>query len=333
MNYTDFQDFLLRSTGAAAFQKQSVIQTLWSGYGTIARYQLEKSDYNTVIVKSITLDRQVAHPRGWNSNTSHLRKVRSYEVETHWYQSWSKACPSSSKIPHFIASWKLQTQQWIVLEDLDVDFPLRKHAVSLQDVRNCLQWLAHFHGHFLGYRPEGLWEIGSYWHLATRRDEWSKIENARLKSQAEAIDQRLNSCSYQTIIHGDAKVANFCFSASKSSVAAVDFQYVGGGCGMKDVIYLLRSCLSSSDCARHASALLDYYFAELTLQVNQKHPRVDVLALEQEWRDLYAIAWTDFTRFLMGWMPTHQKINAYSLQLMDLAFEQLGIFKNKLPSN
>ena len=57
--------------------------------------------------------------------------------------------------------------------------------------------------------------------------------------EAPELDRRLRAARFQTLVHGDAKPANFCFDARRGAVAAVDFQYVGGGCGMKDVAYLL----------------------------------------------------------------------------------------------
>ncbi|MFT7086284.1 MAG: hypothetical protein ACJAV5_002009, partial [Vicingaceae bacterium] len=50
---------------------------------------------------------------------------------------------------------------------------------------------------------------------------------------------------------------------------------------------------------------------------------VDADALEKEWRSMYAIAWADFTRFLLGWMPTHQKVNGYSLAMVASAKKSL----------
>ena len=93
----------------------------------------------------------------------------------------------------------------------------------------------------------GLWECGSYWHLGTRPDELAALEDGPLKTTAPLIDQALRQSQFQTIIHGDAKLANFCFArhhntANGSTVAAVDFQYVGAGCGIKDVTYFLGSC-------------------------------------------------------------------------------------------
>jgi thiamine kinase-like enzyme len=115
-------------------------------------------------------------------------------------------------------------------------------------------------------------------------------------------------------VNGDAKLANFCFS-DDGRVAAVDFQYVGGGCGMKDVAYFLGSCLCEDECERQEAALLDYYFRALEAALETRAKQVDFSALEANWRDLYPVAWTDFFRFLQGWSPGHWKIHRYSERL------------------
>ena len=55
-------------------------------------------------------------------------------------------------------------------------------------------------------------------------------------------------------VHGDAKVDNFCVGTG--AVAAVDFQYVGGGVGVQDVVYLLASCLDAEARRHHAPSLV-----------------------------------------------------------------------------
>ncbi|WP_412987352.1 oxidoreductase family protein [Pontimicrobium sp. IMCC45349] len=313
---SNFKDYLLKSTNASSCEEVEIIQTLWSGYGKISRYVLNGSLNTTVVVKSISLNQSSSHPRGWNTDYAHNRKVRSYEVETIWYSKWSKLCNDNCKIPKVIGVFSEMNEQWIIMEDLNQKFPLRKHKLQLQETKTCLKWLANFHATFLNYKPTDLWEIGTYWHLKTRPDEFEKTTNQALKAKAHVIDGLLNNCKYQTIVHGDAKLANFCFSENGNQVAAVDFQYVGGGCGIKDVAYFLGSCLSSEACEFYEEELLEYYFSELKLACKTKAIKASFDALEQEWRYMYSIAWTDFTRFLMGWMPTHQKLNDYSLKLM-----------------
>ena len=44
-----------------------------------------------------------------------------------------------------------------------------------------------------------------------------------LKQNAVAIATTLSDANYQTLVHGDAKVANFCFNENFSGCAAVDF--------------------------------------------------------------------------------------------------------------
>ncbi len=87
------------------------------------------------------------------------------------------------------------------------------------------------------------------------------MEDVELKQAAIRIDQILRASPYQTFVHGDAKLANFCFSSDGLQVAAVDFQYVGGGCGIKDVAYFISSCLHEEDCERYEDELLAWYFA------------------------------------------------------------------------
>jgi len=220
-------------------------------------------------------------------------------------------------MPHFIGSYTENQDQWIILEDLDENFAVRKHAVTLSECRSCLKWLANFHAQFINQKPDGLWEVGTYWNMSTRPEEFEKIEHAEVKAKAHIIDQILNECKYQTIVHGDAKLANFCFSENGDEVAAVDFQYVGGGCGMKDVAYLLGSCFSSEESFQHEGGLLDYYFIELKSALRILTPDVDLEAIEKEWREMYPMAIADFTRFLLGWMPSHRKVNRYHLDKLE----------------
>ena len=216
-----FKQKLLQSTGASDCEEVEVIQSLWSGYGKISRYALKDSSIPSVVVKHIALIRVEAHPRGWGSDFGHQRKVRSYQVETHWYQHWSHRSNEGCRIPAFMGAYEEGEEQWIILEDLDQHYPKRKDRVDLEEVRQCLTWLANFHANFLGQLPEGLWPIGTYWHLDTRPDELKLLTNRELKQKARLIDDRLNACRFQAIVHGDAKLANFCFSRDGKQVAAV----------------------------------------------------------------------------------------------------------------
>ena len=282
-----------------------LIQELWSGYGKIVRVKLRDATAKSVVVKHVQLPAQADHSRGWNTDVGHQRKVKSYQVETKWYDSYS--VKSTARLPHCLAIESRGDEVLMVLEDLDVaGFSLRKGSVEWKEIRACLQWLAKFHASYLGEAPGGLWEVGSYWHLATRPQELAVLKDQRLKEAASAIDEKLNTCVFKTFVHGDAKLANFCFAES-AQVAGLDFQYVGGGCGMKDVAYFVGSCLGERDCERLEDEILDTYFAFLQSALGEKNQ-----ALEMEWRSLYRVAWADFHRFLKGWSPGHWKINSYS---------------------
>ncbi|MDG2123375.1 MAG: DUF1679 domain-containing protein [Verrucomicrobiales bacterium] len=310
-------------TGTTKISVGERVQSLWSGYGEIVRACL---DGTPAIIKHVTPPSDTNHPRGWSTDRSHARKLRSYQVELAWYQQWGDRCSPHARIPGTIAATTLGNTGWLfVLEDLDHSgFPVRHQRLDESGVRVCLNWLAGFHAAFLGESPAGLWQTGTYWHLDTRPDEFDAMPAGPLKDAAHQIDQRLGNCRYKTFVHGDAKVANFCFAPDNTTVAAVDFQYVGAGCGIKDVAYFLGSCLDEHGCQRHAPHYLDFYFTALRNALNQKQPDVDPDDLEAEWRQLFPLAWTDFYRFLAGWCPSHPKMNPYSERLAQQVITNLS---------
>ena len=305
--------------------KRETVQSLWSGYGEIARYFSPKTD-RSLIVKCISPPSQQAHPRGWNTQASHIRKLQSYKVEAHFYRHYASQCDELCKVPKLITDFCLGEQQVLVLEDLNsVGFSVRKSAGNLEDVALGIKWLAYFHARFMQTSGDGLWPIGSYWHLATRQDEFTVMQNSELKTNANVIDERLNQANFKTLVHGDAKLANFCLADEQSvnQLAAVDFQYVGVGMGVKDLAYFLGACFDQEALFKHEESILNLYFSELQKACECYQADVDFTLLENEWRTLYCFAWADFYRFLLGWAPDHYKINPYMQHQTQTVFAQL----------
>lgn len=295
MNQT-LKDILLSKTSSKKISKVELIQELWSGYGEISRVFLEDT---SVILKQIKLPTSHhKHPKGLSTHFSHNRKIKSYQIEINWYKSYQEHF-ADSYTPKYIDSGKVDNESYLILEDLNEKsfFPIQK--INSTQIKQCLKWLASFHLAYLDQPPTGLWEVGTYWHLETRPDELQLIQDQELKEKAYLIDQKLSNAKYKTIVHGDAKLANFLFS--DHSAAAVDFQYVGGGVGIKDVAYFLSSVFDEDELERNEKSCLDYYFSQL-----------NNILVEKEWRELYCFAWCDFYRFLQGWSPSHTKINKYS---------------------
>jgi hypothetical protein len=71
------------------------------------------------------------------------------------------------------------------------------------------------------------------------------------------------------------------------------------------------------------SRLLECYFSALRAAMERIHPEFDAKEVENEWRELYSVAWTDFHRFLKGWSPGHWKINGYSERLAKMVLANL----------
>lgn len=340
------EEYILEKLNCNAVQRLESVQTLWSGYGEIVRYRLEGEHCpESIIVKSVSPPTKSAHPRGWDSQHSHRRKLLSYRVEANWYRDWALQCQAPSFVPDCFGileencsqpikadkkSVPLSEKCLILLSDLDESgFMVRKQSLTTEQSKVCITWLAHFHARFLQDSPDeswpsGLWPIGSYWHLGTRADEYEMMPDSPLKRAAQEIDRQLNSCRFKTMVHGDAKVANFCFSQNGDRVAAVDFQYVGGGCGMKDLIYFIGSCLTEEQCHQEFEELIEHYFTQLNVALNLNQSSIDFDMVEREWRPLFFVAWADFQRFILGWSPEHPKNNGFSQKMTKISLESLG---------
>ena len=316
---------ILEKTSAESIQATKVIQQLWSGYGEIIRCELAGGKVPSVIVKHVQLPDQSNHPRGWNTNISHERKLKSYHVEMSWYNDLAKQCDEACRIPKIYHVLDQSNEMLMIMEDLNASgFPTRRSEISMLEIKVCLKWLAHFHAKFMGVNSDQLWPIGTYWHLDTRPDELAAMQDKKLKGAASAIDEKLNLAKYQTLVHGDAKLANFCFSIDGKEVAAVDFQYIGHGCGMKDVAYFLSSCLHEEDLCVCEAELLGYYFEVLEKALIQYEQPIPFEDVHQEWSELYDYSWADFYRFLDGWSPGHWKMHDYSENIKNKVLQALS---------
>ena len=324
MNDAQIAEWLRNEFMVEKAEKVEHIQALWSGYGEIARYVLTGDGQSrSLVVKHINLHQQTNHPRAWSGQRSHERKVSSYFNEQVFYQAISPVLDQgvlNCKVPACMSTQHSDQHILLVLEDLNASgFRARytdiNPSTQMNIVHATIEWLACFHASMLSVDTSKLWAVGTYWHLGTREDEWQVMPNSALKSAAKEIDAILNNAQYQTLLHGDAKLANFCYSRtveSSTDIAAVDFQYTGKGAGIKDLVYFLGSCFDESALTQHAQHCIEHYFTCLNSAVRQLAPDADIQALEAEWRHLEVFAWADFERFLSGWAPSHFKLNAYS---------------------
>lgn len=297
----------LLSTQFTKIEVLEVLSTVWSGCGQIVRCKL---DGQICVVKLIDMPMHISHPRITQTEFAINRKRHSYLVEYNWYKIYSQnSCPMALSIP-CVKVIKHQQQYAMVFKDF-LSLGYRQAVTSEVDSYVILKWLAHFHAYHLNNNAESLWGQGSYWHLATRPDELKNITDSQLAKLAPKLDRQLTQCHFQTLIHGDAKVANFAIDAKQAKAFAYDFQYIGKGVGIVDVMYFLGSVCDEATLIEQADRYLEYYFSILTLALETYQPSINPHEVVASWRGLWSYAWADFYRFLAGWSPEHFKINNY----------------------
>ena len=111
------EQFLLENTGASKLTSISLIQNVWSNYGQILRIGLLGAETTSVVVKIIQSSAHQKHPRGWNSDLSHQRKEKSYEIEHYWYQNYNLPI-EGAVIPKLLGAGEVPGFQYLILEDL-----------------------------------------------------------------------------------------------------------------------------------------------------------------------------------------------------------------------
>lgn len=300
--------WIAAAMGARAARRRERIQSLWGGMGELYRVELDGAAVRTAIVKWARPP--VAHAGARASGAaeaSSRRKRRSFDVEAAFYREVAPRCDDTCRVPNLVASRgsDVEGEWWLVLEDLDAaGFARRIDEANGAALDAALRWLASFHARFCGESFPSLWPVGNYWNLATRQDELAAVRDPAVRRAAPEHAARLANARYQTLVHGDPKEANFCFDATGTHVAAVDFQYVGRGCGMTDVAYLLHG-RSDAPADGIDAPRLDTYFTALraALAIRGDAAPLDGADLEREWRALYPVARADFHRFLAGWRP------------------------------
>lgn len=187
------------------------IQELWSGYGKLLRIETDKIN---AIIKLIMPATTPKNPKGWNSEFAHERKLFSYQVEMNFYAQYSSH-QKFAHTPKFITHNNSADLKYLIIEDLKYIDSLPKKQICEKEIESCIKWLANFHYHYLHKKSHGLWDTGTYWHFDTRKQEYESMQDGPLKQHAKLIDIKLNSCEYQTILHGDAKSQIFYFQAPK----------------------------------------------------------------------------------------------------------------------
>lgn len=296
----NFEKIILKSTKSKDISTTEDIQNLWEGYGKIIRYNLKYSSVKSIIAKNICIPKQ----SNLNNSEKLKMKIKSYKIEIEFYNNWSSRCSEDCRIPKCYAFEWQNNEGLIVLEDLDESgFTQRRNLGDFKEMELGLKWLANFHSTFMNETPKKLWTKGTYWNYDTRLDDLKRIKDIRLRNAAKQIDTIINNSNYKTIVHGDAKIQNFCFSKDNQSVAALDFQYVGGGCGMRDIAYFIDSCISPEEAESWENDILDIYFNELKNSLTKNKIAINFKEIEKEWRYLYQFAWVDFYRFVKGWAP------------------------------
>lgn len=305
MHQSQFADLIARCDGPplGKIERCSKLTTLWAGYGAV--YHIVAKEGPKGRSKNLII-KDVSPPS--DSGVGHQRKLYSYEVEAAFYQQVAPTLLERGLAiaTPFLAEHNLDGNggsMHLVLSDLREEYPRQNRPMDLAHAKAALSWLATLHGSYWQRPiPEQLWRQGTFWQLDTRHEELEAMEPEwrELQRAAQKISDALEESKFSTLVHGDFKGANICFNESNAApkAAAYDFQYCGGGDGMKDVAYLLCSTVQGKVVQLHEEELLQHYHSELIAQLPPQAAEEYSIEIMKRRLDL---AICDFVRFMAGW--------------------------------
>eukprot|EP00210_Caulerpa_lentillifera_P000186 g181.t1 len=291
---------------------------------------LEDNSITRVVAKETHL-----RPESFKDTEHYHRTKTAYEVEIAFYDYLMShhLTPLEARVPEMLYAQLELDSFFLVLEDLrdseELDKPrgCQKQELNSSETKLALDWLSSFHARFLGVRnlSNCLWPNGTFWSLEKRQREFERMtlewnrtcENFRevyptffsstkiidlafrLQSIAAQLDELLKrNESYKTLVHGDFKTANLFFYPN--DVAACDFQWIGEGLGVKDLIYLLYSSVSPHSVLTQEDEFLKYYYDAFVLKSGD--PLMDKMYPWDEFKRDAEFAFLDYVRFLIGSM-------------------------------
>ena len=281
--------------------------SLWSGCG-----QIQSGFFNSqpVIVKLSEIPENINHQVISQTDFAKQRKDKSYLNEINFYNDPTCHTAFEKVRPYCYFAKRIGALNVLILEDFKSKSFQNIDVHKLEHIYAVVNWLAQFHAQGLTLIKSEPFPLGGYWHLETRPDEFEKMEFIDLKHQAIYLADSLYKASYKTLIHGDSKLANYAFDKNYN-VLGYDFQYIGSGIGLQDVMLFMTSVFNGEACEKYEESILNLYFESLKNALSNTMSIKEYELLEREWRTLWPIVWSDFYRFLNGWKPEHKKITQF----------------------
>lgn len=140
-----------------------------------------------------------------------------------------------------------------------------------------LRWLARLIPIF---RVPGRWASGNKAATGTwtPAEEFQRMPRRPPERCRPSIDRVLKNARFQTLLHEQGPGRLSSGKTPKKRPPSVRFQYVGVGCGIRDVAYFLDCCLSYTNSEEKAPEWLDFSYSQTADDLPE--------GLESEWRRL-----------------------------------------------